>query len=348
MNLRVALAASLVCVVVNAAGCRNGEDASVLVEFVSAADQTALVGVRARLTLTDPKTGDHPILRVLGIDRDDVDVVAVDVPLECDAVGCSANLSVQAGSYDAHLVLSALDRCGVRGDVLSFSGSAVVEHWAASDIDLNLDDELNDGDDDGVLDALEATACGRFDFDEGMQPPRQCGASRTDCCVDVTDLEGGMSTFAGGATPLPYGVDVGGGSVDVAAFALDATEVTWGALERCVLAGKCLQNRPGDPARQALAFGVDRRTPVQGLLPADAAAVCAFYGKVLPDDAAWDFAAADLNGEPMSWVGRRRRPRGMEPDCLQAMAAPAPSQGGWRTIRSSAVIAGHQRLNPPS
>lgn len=284
-----------VFVSVGVAGCREPAAASVLVSFVNDGEQQSLARVRARLTLTD-ENGDHPSLRVLNIGADDERVTAVDVPLACNEVSCGGDLRVDAGSYDAQLILSAVDRCGARSDILAFAGAFEVAHWGNADLALGLDDASFDADSDGIIDVLEAASCGRFDFDEGPSPPRVCGGGRDACCAGSGDVEGGMQSFVGGSTTVPYGALVGGGTVAVSAFAIDASEVTFGQVERCVLAGACLQNRPEAPARLALEGGVDRRLPAQGLAPVDASAVCAFYGKVLPDDAAWDFAAADRGG----------------------------------------------------
>lgn len=281
-------------VVVASAGCRDVGDASVLVDLVDDRSQphAVLVDVEARLTLTD-EDGDHPDVTLRNVDADDEVVVGKDVPLVCNDFGCEGNLQVEPGAYQAALVVSAVDRCGTRGPVLAYAGAFEVGHWDSTFIALELDDASFDGDDDGVIDVLEAVSCGRFDFDEGPRPPRECSAERAICCADRSDAEGGMQGFDGGTTTLPYD---GGAATAVPAFALDATEVTWGQVERCVLAGVCLVDAPDHPARAALATAVDRREPARGLLPIEAADVCAYYGKSLPDDAAWDFAAADRGG----------------------------------------------------
>ncbi len=269
------------------------DDASVLLQFIGPADQVALFGVEARLTLTD-EDGGHPTLRVKGV-GDDPLVSGENVPLPCDDRTCGGQLVVEPGKYNAVVAVSAVDRCGARGPILSFTGAFEVGYGETADkLEVALDDASFDADRDGVIDVLEAGSCGRFDFDEGAQPPRQCAGAQTACCTRQEERsEGHMQTFEGGTTTVPYDLDGDGdGVTPVAAFALDATEVTWGQVERCVLAGRCFVDEPDHPARVALAGGVDRRLPAQGLLPVDAAAVCAHHGKLLPDDAAWDFAAA--------------------------------------------------------
>jgi len=279
------------------AACVGRGEAEVLVSFVDAVDVDQLVGVRARITLTDAK-GRHPALtlRVPGVE--DIGVEAVDVPLPCDDSGCRGGIVVDPGRYEVSLTLSALDRCAVRGDVLRFAGDVEVGYWEAATASLSPVDAAFDVDDDAVIDILEASGCGRFDLDEGALPPRQCGPGREACCPETSPVQGGQMRFAGGDVTLPYDRDGVGGNdvVGVAPFALDSTEFTFGALARCVAAGVCLADRPEHPARLRLAEGVDARVPVQGLDPADAAVACAWAGRRLPTDAEWHAAAALRDG----------------------------------------------------
>ncbi|MDP2344669.1 MAG: SUMF1/EgtB/PvdO family nonheme iron enzyme [Deltaproteobacteria bacterium] len=287
--------AVVVVVVLGCLSACGAGDASLIVDFVPPVGQQGLQEVQARLTLTNAN-GDHPKVTVRGL-AEDVVVVGVDVPFPCTDTGCDASISVEAGSYDVVLVLSAVDRCGSRSDVIAFSGALEVDHWEVVPLELVPSDASFDADDDGVIDVLEAVGCGRFDVDEGMQPPRVCASGHEDCCKGVTPLEGAATSFAGGSTTLPYDLDDDGVTLaTVSPFALDATEVTWGQLERCVAAGVCLADRPESAARLTLAAPIDRRLPVQGLAPVDAAVLCAFFGKRLPDDDAWDFAASDRAG----------------------------------------------------
>lgn len=286
----IALVSALVAVGV---GCVGRGEATVLVPLVGATDARGLTGVRARLTLTDPK-GKNPALRLRINDTVSDGVVAKDVPLPCDDVGCGAVVDVDPGNYDVELVISALDRCTIRGDVLRYTGAFTVAPWDTASASLVLDDASFDADDDGVIDVIEAASCGRFDVDEGMSAPAACGPGREACCPTTSPLVGGQMSFAGGPVTLPYdrdGDDVND-DVVVGPFALDATEFTWGALGRCVAAGVCLPNQPDHPARQILAGGVDPRVPAQGLTPAEAEAACAYYGRRLPLDEEWYYAAA--------------------------------------------------------
>jgi formylglycine-generating enzyme required for sulfatase activity len=264
-----------------------------LVSFVDAADVGALVGVRARLTLTGDD-GRHPIVTLQSPGADATAVEAVEVPLPCDAPACRGRVLVEPGRYDVTVTLSALDRCNGRGDVARFVGVAEVGHWQSVRAELTLAQTSFDVDSDGVIDLLEAAHCGRFDLDDGAVPPRQCAPGREACCPDASPLVGGHMRFSSASVQLPYDRDgiVGDDVVTVAAFAIDSTEFTYGALKRCVIAGACLAGRPGHPARRSLARGVDERLPVQGLTPAEAAEACAWLGKRLPRDAEWHAAAS--------------------------------------------------------
>jgi formylglycine-generating enzyme required for sulfatase activity len=296
-RLRTLWAALIAAALAN--GCTPDGEASVLVDLTPLTAQGALRGVGARLTLTD-EDGDHPraVLPGVGDDGGDRAFDVVDLPVPCNDVGCDFAIRVRPGRYDARLVLSARDRCGAAADVFAYAGVVDVDHWGVDRVVLDADSAAFDDDADGVIDILEAAACGRFGFVEGAAPPQACSDASDPCCEGTSPLEGKMQSFAGGTTTLPYDKDGVAGSdvVEVAAFAVDATEVTYGQFERCVLAGACQANAPDRPARGALQDGVDRRTPVRDVSPVDAAAYCAFVGKRLPSDAEWDFAAADRDG----------------------------------------------------
>jgi formylglycine-generating enzyme required for sulfatase activity len=283
--------------VLAATGCVGRGEASVLLSFVDGADVDGLVGVRARLTLTDAD-GRHPALTLRVPGAESLGVEGLDVPLPCDDTGCRGVVVVDPGRYTVTLTLSALDRCAVRGDVLRFAGDVEVGHWEAATANLSLVQADFDADADDVIDVLEAGSCGRFDLDEGAQAARQCGPGREGCCPEASPVQGGQMVFPGGEVSLPYDRDgiAGNDVVAVAPFVLDSTEFTFGALGRCVLAGVCLAGRPEHPARVRLAAGVDPRLPVEGLAPADAAVACAWSGRRLPADAEWHAAAA-LRGE---------------------------------------------------
>lgn len=288
---------SLLVLTTSLLSCRERGDAN----NVSLPSDGAFVGLRdvqARLTLTDA-ADTHPEMRVTSVS--DLWFVALDVPLPCDGDICRATIDVDVGSYKALLIISAVDRCGSRRNVLRYTGRVESDHWQSVDVSLDLESAAFDADNDGVIDVLEATACGRFDLDDGIALPRFCDPVGESCCIDEVGLSGGQMTFAGRAAhTLPYDHDgvAGDDVVTVGEFVLDSTEFTWGALERCVAAGACLENQPEHPARLALVAGVDRALPVQGLTPTQAAAACAWFGRRLPRDAEWDFAAADRGTGP--------------------------------------------------
>lgn len=275
------------------AGCGQRGEAEVLLGFVDAADVDALVGVRARVTLTDADGG-HPLATLQVPGADAVAVEALDIPLPCEAAGCRGRLLIEPGRYDVDVTLSALDRCNSRGDVARFRGDVDVDPWAVATSVLTLTQTDFDVDGDGVFDIFEAGRCGRFDFAEGASAPHACAPGHDACCMAASLLTGGQMLFSGGDVALPYDRDevAGDDVVSVGAFALDSTEFTYGALERCILAGACLSGRPGHPVRRRLAIGVDPRLPVQGLTPAEAAEACAWLGRRLPTDAQWHAAAA--------------------------------------------------------
>jgi formylglycine-generating enzyme required for sulfatase activity len=207
--------------------------------------------------------------------------------------------------------------------VLRFDGRFESRHWQTEELDFDTISTAFDADDDGVIDVLEATTCARFDIDDGEGLPRFCDADHVSCCTDVAGLSGGQMSFTGRDDhALPYDRD--GDAVDdevaVAAFALDSTEFTYGALARCVAAGVCLPGAADHPARVALADGVDPRLPVQGLTPAEAATACAYFGRRLPLDAEWDFAAADRGPAP-----RGRYPFDADGDVGCTIDDPAPA-----------------------
>lgn len=255
----------------------------------------ALTNAQARITFTDDD-GEHPRATA-----NDLSGPAVDVPLACRESRCSLNIAVPAGSYAVAVVVSSTDRCGTRADVLRFEGRFESEHWQTAEPTFKGISTAFDADDDGVIDVLEATTCARFDIDDGEGLPRLCDADHASCCVDEAGLSGGQMSFPGRDNHVvPYDRD--GDAVDdevaVAAFALDSTEFTYGALARCVAAGVCLAGAADHPARVALADGIDPRLPVQGLTPSEASTACGYFGRRLPRDAEWDFAAADRGEAP--------------------------------------------------
>ena len=300
LSSTTALALLLSLVVSLGAGCRGRGDADVLLTLVDPVSLQGLDGVRARLTLTDDND-EHPSVAVVDADGDATFVLAVDVPIPCTANGCNASLQVDPGRYDVELVLSAEDRCAQASDVLRLDGAFEVGFWESTVAELAVASANFDADNDGVIDILEASLCGRFDLDEGNQPPRgDCAPGHEACCQDASPAIGGQMAFPTTSDhPLPYERAAVGANdvVDVPAFALDSTELTFGQLARCVAAGACLENQSEHPARLLLASGIDPRLPARGLRPIDGAEVCAFYGKRLPTDAEWDVAAADRDGD---------------------------------------------------
>jgi formylglycine-generating enzyme required for sulfatase activity len=190
------------------------------------------------------------------------------------------------------MAVSARDHCGATGTLMVLSSGPVeLQRFSAPIVNLTDVNFDFDDDKDGIKNVLEHASCGRFDHTDGAVPPQSCLKEDDPCCVDVSGLEGHMATFAGGTHPRADGQPV-----TLVPFALDATEVTWRQLSRCVAAGACLADQPDHVARIALADGVDANVPAQGLDPAQAQTLCEFFGKRLPVDDEWDFVAARRDG----------------------------------------------------
>ncbi len=281
------------CTLLLCASCVGRGDASIVLQGIGDVALRGLVGVRASLTVT-AEDGSHPALVFSEVSNEGV--VAVDVPLLCDEVSCGGAINIDPGAYAIELVVSAVDRCGTRGDVLRFEGDVEIGHWQSTAVNLAATDASFDDDRDGIINVLEAASCGRFDLDEGYSAARECSGERAaECCAPSSLLIGQMQRFNGGTVSLPYDRDgvAGRDQQLVPQFDIDSTEFTYGALSRCVAAGVCLPNQPEHPARVRLAQGVDFLLPVQGLMPADAEIACGFYGRRLVRDAEWHFVAAD-------------------------------------------------------
>lgn len=293
--------------------CAAPADASVLLDLAAFSDNglPALRAPAAVLEIFDEdgealpaavRVGDAP-----GAAPDGTILVQSPLPVPCDDDGrCRVELRLRPGAARFVLHLRAADRCGVEGELMRFASEVIeLRPWEPANVELALETVDFDDDGDGLVNVMEHAVCGRTDVGDGAAPPLACLDPADPCCQDTSPLEGRMAAFAGGPHRL-----ADGSVVEVAPFALDATEVTWRQLARCVAAGGCLAGEPEHPARRALAARPDDHEPVQGLLPSEAAELCSFFNKRLPRDAEWDFAAAHraTPGDPTDPGARGRFP----------------------------------------
>lgn len=268
--------------------CDAPADASVLLELDAFSNNRLpdLRDPRATLDVTD-KDGAHVEVEVKTAD-DETTRVMSPLPVPCDSAGrCALALRLKPATVTFTLHVSSLDRCGARAELVRMASKPIeLSPYQSEAVTLGSARFDFDDDEDGVVNVLEHATCGRVDVVESAAPPQACFPSDDACCAGVSPLEGHQTAFPGGAHTNAAGDDV-----TLAPFSLDATEVTWRQLARCVAAGACLEDRPEHPARVALDTA-DPSGPVVGLTPADAQALCAHFGKRLPTDDEWDFAAA--------------------------------------------------------
>jgi sulfatase modifying factor 1 len=94
--------------------------------------------------------------------------------------------------------------------------------------------------------------------------------------------------------------------VTLQTFYMDITEVTYGAYQGCVKAGKCKRSKP-------LYNDYDRENqPMVGMSWYDAHQFCEAIGKQLPTEAQWEKAARGADGELYPWGNE-------EPTCERAV-----------------------------
>lgn len=307
--------ASLAPVVVALAlssGCEPPEaSADVLVEGLSPSTIGALREPRAELVILDDE-GRSARARVRTPTDDREVLVTSPLPVTCTEGTCQLSLGLQAGVYHFALHVFAQDRCGTESRLLVLSTPSEGVRLGPGQrgiVPLSESDFSFDDDGDGIENALELAVCGRVDVPDAIYtPPRACGEGSPCCPKGENGERLVFSDLIGRATHIPGNaqhLNVEHSVVQVADFFLDATEVPYGALERCVAAGACLYGKPEHPARVALANPALRRDlPVVGLDPREAEELCAFLGKRLPTDDEWDFVAAfrdNLLRAPYPW-----------------------------------------------
>lgn len=293
---------SALALVAAGGACDAPADASVLVDLASFAN--SLPGLRApaaTLDVVDDQGADLAVEVEDGSSSGKRRLVQSPIPVPCDEDGlCSISVRVRPSSVRFAMHVTAADRCDARGELVRLDGDEIkLEPHTSEFVDLTRATFAFDDDDDGIDNVFELATCGRMNAADGAAPPQACVDGDKDPCCDASrsDREGRMVAFAGGDHLLADGA-----TVNLAPFALDATEVTWRQFARCVVAGACLPDQPEHPVRVALASrsatGAQASEPVVGLTPAEAEQLCGFFGKRLPLDDEWDFAAARVPDDP--------------------------------------------------
>ncbi|MFZ9888288.1 MAG: formylglycine-generating enzyme family protein [Myxococcota bacterium] len=217
------------------------------------------------------------------------------LPVPCDDdLRCDLTLRTPPKALRFGLALSAEDHCGVRAVVATYGPVQLeLQRGGPNELDFGFPVIDFDDDGDGVINLYELETCGRLDATDAAASPRRCITDDDPCCTsgnahaEVND--GDMVVFAGGSHTLAGG----SGEIIVEPFALDATEVTWRQLYRCVGGEGCLWDDLPDAVWEGLLDDDLRQMPVTGLTPLQAQEVCEFFGKRLPRDEEFDFAAAN-------------------------------------------------------
>ena len=283
-----------VLLLVSFGACTPAADAEVLLEILpfAAGDDALFRDPKAWLEVQG-EAGSPAELVVIHGDNENIRVKSP-LPIPCAEGGrCALQFSMRPQKATFRLRIEAGDRCGNRFDVVHFESiTKTLRPYDSNEISFLEPDYDLDEDGDAIVNYAEFLLCGRPDWDEMGVPPAQCVAADDPCCAQIFAYEGEMVNFAGGNHMLADGREV-----SVAPFWLDATEVTWRQLKRCVAAGACLPDNPEHPVRLRMDQVNDLRLPVTGLNPAEAANLCAFFGKRLVRDDEFDFAAAHRDGD---------------------------------------------------
>ena len=200
-----------------------------------------------------------------------------------------------------------------------------VDAGLTTQIDFTRESFNFDDDSDGIPNVFELLTCCRIKAFDDDRRWSECAVEDDPCCTSGQDPRIGTGVFF---DALTYDGPVGEQRF-VDALYMDATEVTFGTLRRCVAAGVCLANAPDHPAwAKVVADDVDDDFPASGLSPADAQTLCTWLDKALPTPEQWDRVAA---GRPDG--SRTRFPWGDDDDI------------GCNADDPEAVVANHRAFN---
>lgn len=295
MTRRATLLATLGLCIAGLSGCAEPVPVTLWVEKAGIAAFSAGLWREPQVTLLVEDEGGAP-QRIEVYVPSSEEWLLVDTPLllPCDEdLRCELKLRAAPKVLRFALSLSAEDHCGARAPIATFGpAERELTRGGSIPLDFRVPNTEFDDDGDGVINLYELETCGRLNAADAAALPLGCADQSDPCCENTGDeaavSDGDMVVFDGGEHRLAGE----GGVIIVEPFALDATELTWRQLYRCVAGGQCLWDDLPDAVWDGLVDDELRQMPVVGLTPRQADEVCRFFGKRLPLDVEHDFAAA--------------------------------------------------------